>query len=70
MKFIILITLIGIPTINPVINAHENHDHEIHKWSNSKNMTTQTDSILNSEELEDKKNNYKKKLVKIFHKIN
>ena len=55
MKFIILITLIGIPTINPVINAHENHDHEIHKWSNSKNMTTQTDSILNSEQLEDKK---------------
>ena len=66
MKFIILITLIGIPTINPVINAHENHDHEIHKWSNSKNMTTQTDSILNSEELEDKKNNYKKSWLKFF----
>tara|TARA_Y100001978_G_C23435783_1_gene310569 strand:+ start:154 stop:333 length:180 start_codon:yes stop_codon:yes gene_type:complete len=59
MKFIILISLIGIPTINPVINAHENHDHEIQKWSNSENKTTQTDIILNNEELQDKKNNYK-----------
>ena len=55
MKFIILITLIGIPTINPLIIAHENHDHAIQKWSNSENKTKQTDSILNSEELEDKK---------------
>ena len=66
MKYIILITLIGITTINPLINAHENHVHEIQKWSNSENKTKQTDSILNSEELEDKKSNYKKSWLKFF----
>ena len=66
MKYIILINLIGITTINPLINSHENHVHEIQKWSNSENKTKQTDSILNSEELEDKKSNYKKSWLKFF----
>ena len=53
MKFLIII--LAITAVNPVINAHENHDHKIYSWSNSKNETLKIDSISNSENIEDKK---------------
>ena len=61
MKFIIVLNLLAITTINPIVNAHENHDHQIYSWSNSKNKTIKTDSTktgstFNSEKFKDKKN--------------
>ena len=56
MKSIIIFYLLAITTINPIINAHENHDHQIYSWSNSKNKSIKTDSTFNSEKLKDKKN--------------
>ena len=53
MKFLIII--LAITAVNPVINAHENHDHKIYSWSNSKNETLKIDSISNGENIEDKK---------------
>ena len=61
MKFIIVINLLAITTINPIINAHENHDHQIYSWSNSKNKNIKTDNNVNSEKLKDKKNKEKTK---------
>ena len=61
MKSIIVFNLLAIAAINPIINAHENHDHQIYSWSNSKNKTIKTDSTLNSEKLKDKKNKEKNK---------
>ena len=55
MKSTIILNLLAIITINPIINAHENHDHQIYSWSNSKNKTIKTDSNFNSEKLKDKK---------------
>ena len=59
MKFIILFNLLVITTINPIINAHENHEHQIYSWSNSKNKTIKSDSTIITEELEDKINKAK-----------
>ena len=59
MKFIIVFNLLAITTINPIVNAHENHDHQIYSWSNSKNKTIKTDTTVNFEKLENKKNNAK-----------
>jgi len=56
MKSIIIFYLLAITTINPIINAHENHDHQIYSWSNSKNKTIKTDNTFNSEKLKDKNN--------------
>ena len=71
MKFIIL-NLLVITTINPLINAHENHDHEIYNWSNSENKTIKSDSNFNVEKLEDKKfkgkSNSKSSWIKKFFK--
>ena len=50
MKFLI-ITILAISQVN----SHENHDHKIYSWSNSKNETLRIDSISNGENLEDKK---------------
>tara|TARA_B100000212_G_C27155326_1_gene439316 strand:- start:281 stop:502 length:222 start_codon:yes stop_codon:yes gene_type:complete len=55
MKSIIIFNLWVITTINPLINAHENHDHKIYNWSYSQNKTIKSDSIFNVEKLEDKK---------------
>ena len=55
MKFLI-ITVLAITIVNPIINAHENHDHKIYSWSNSKNKTIKTDKTFNSEKFNDKKN--------------
>ena len=55
MKFIIIFNLLTITTINPIVNAHENHDHQIYNWSNSKNKTIKTDNTVNSEKLKDEK---------------
>ena len=55
MKFIIIFNLWVITTINPSINAHENHDHKIYNWSNSENKTIKSDRTFNVEELEYKK---------------
>tara|TARA_Y100001978_G_scaffold185756_1_gene184991 strand:+ start:229 stop:417 length:189 start_codon:yes stop_codon:yes gene_type:complete len=56
MKSIIIFNLLVITTINPIVNAHENHDHQIYNWSNSKNKTIETDTTVNVEKLEDKEN--------------
>ena len=72
MKFIIIFNLLVITTINPLINAHENHDHKIYNWSNLENKTRKSDSTFNIEELEDKtfktKTNSKSSWMKIFRK--
>ena len=59
MKSFIILYLLVITTINPIVISHENHDHEIYSWSNSKNKTVKTDTTVNFEKLEDKKNNSK-----------
>ncbi len=63
MKSFIILYLLVITTINLIVNAHQNHDHKIYSWSNSKNKTIKTDTNVNIEKLEDKinnpKNNYK-----------
>ena len=59
MKSIIILNLLVIATINPIINAHENHNHQIYSWSNSKNKKIKTDTNVNFEKLEDKKNKAK-----------
>ena len=72
MKLIIIFNLLVITTINPSINAHENHDHKIYDWSNSENKTIKSDSTFNVEKLEDKtiktKNNGTSIWLKIFRK--
>ena len=67
MKFII-INLLAITTINPIINAHENHDHKIYSWSNSKNKSLKIDSVSNGENLEDKKIKPKNNWIKFLGK--
>ena len=59
MKSIIIINLLAITTINPIVNAHENHDHQIYSWSDSKNKTIKKDTTINYDKLENKKNNAK-----------
>ena len=70
MKSIIIFNLLAITTINPIINAHENHDHQIYNWSNSKNKTIKTDSSFNGEKLEviknNTENNTKSSWIKLF----
>ena len=72
MRSIILSNLLVIISINPLINAHENHDHKIYNWSNSENKTIKSDSTFNDEKLEDKniktKANIKSIWIKIFRK--
>ena len=68
MKSIIILNLLAITTINPIINAHENHDHKIYNWSNSENKTIKSDSKLNFEKFEDKKGNRKSNWIRIFRK--
>jgi len=72
MKSIIILNLLVITTINPIINAHENHDHQIYNWSNSKNKTIKTDSSFNGEKLEviknNTENNTKSSWIKLFRK--
>ena len=72
MKFIIIFNLLVITSNNPLINAHENHDHNIYNWSNSENKTIKSKSTLNIEKLEDKKIKTKTKSksswIKIFRK--
>ena len=72
MRSIILSNLLVIISINPLINAHENHDHKIYNWSNSENKTIKSDSTFNDEKLEDKniktKANSKSIWIKFFRK--
>ena len=59
MKSIIVFNLLAITTIYPIVNAHENHDHQIYNWSNSKNKTIKIDNNVKTEKLKDKKNETK-----------
>ncbi len=59
MKSIIVFNLLAITTIYPIVNAHENHNHQIYNWSNSKNKNIKTDNNFNSEKLKDKENKEK-----------
>ena len=72
MKSIIIFNLLAITTINPIINAHENHDHKIYNWSNSENKIIKSDSTFNFEKFEDKKVktkvNSKSNWIRIFRK--
>ena len=72
MKSIIIFNLLAITTINPIINAHENHDHKIYNWSNSENKTLKSGSTFNVEKFEDKKVktkvNSKSNWIRIFRK--
>ena len=72
MKSIIIFNLLVITTINPLIMAHENHDHKIYNWSNLENKTRPSDRTFDIEELEDKrfktKSNSKRSWIKIFRK--
>ena len=62
-SFFILLT---ITVINPIANAHENHNHQIYNWSNSKNKIIKSESTFNVEKLDDKKNNTKSSWIKFF----
>tara|TARA_Y100001978_G_scaffold88741_1_gene79479 strand:+ start:405 stop:623 length:219 start_codon:yes stop_codon:yes gene_type:complete len=72
MKYIIIINLLAITSINPIVNAHEDHDHQIYNWSNSKNKNIKSDSNFNLEKLDNKKNksktNYKSSWTEIFRR--
>ena len=68
MKSIIIFNLLAITTINPIINAHENHDHKIYNWSKSENKTIKSGSTSNFEKFEDKKGNRKSNWIRIFRK--
>ena len=59
MKSFIILYLLAITTINLIVNAHQNHDHKIYSWSNSKNKTIKKDTNVNIKKLEDKINNPK-----------
>ena len=56
MKPFIIFNLFAVITINLIVNAHENHDHQIFNWPNSKNKTIKKDPTVNFENLEDQKN--------------
>ena len=67
MKSIIVFNLLAITTINPIVNAHENHDHQIYNWPTSKNKIKESDATLNVETLEDKtKTNIKRSWIKFL----
>ena len=72
MKSIIIFNLLAITTINPIIIAHENHDHKIYNWSNSENKIIKSNSTFNFEKFEDKKVktkvNSKSNWIRIFRK--
>ena len=68
MKYFI-INLFVITAINPLVHAHENHDHKIYNWSNSKNNTSGTENISNGENLKDKKNKTKTNTKSIWLKL-
>tara|TARA_Y100000589_G_scaffold296867_1_gene304274 strand:+ start:213 stop:410 length:198 start_codon:yes stop_codon:yes gene_type:complete len=59
MKYIIIFNFLALTAINPIVNAHENHDHQIYIWSNSNDKTIKTDTTFNLKKLEDKKNKSK-----------
>ena len=61
MKSLIIIYLLAITTINTLVNSHEKHDHQIYNWSNSKNKTIETETNVNFEKLDAKKNKAKAK---------
>ena len=70
MKSIIIFNLLAIITINPIVNAHEDHDHQIYNWSKSKNKTIKTESTFDGEKLEviknQKKSITKRSWIKLF----
>tara|TARA_Y100000589_G_scaffold182869_1_gene173209 strand:- start:8 stop:226 length:219 start_codon:yes stop_codon:yes gene_type:complete len=72
MKSIIIFNLLAITTINTIINAHENHEHQIYNWSNSKNKTIKMDNTFNDEKLEMIKNkintNTKRSWIRFFRR--
>ena len=72
MKSIIILNLLVITTINPLIKAHENHDHKIFNWSNSENKKIKSDSTFSVEKFENKTNkkkaNSKSSWIQIFRK--
>ena len=55
MKYFTIFNLLAITTINLIVNAHENHNHQIYNWSNSKNKTLPTETTVNIEKSADKK---------------
>ena len=70
MKSFIIFNLLVITTINPIVNSHENHDHQIYNWSSSKNKNIKKESTFNREELEVIKTNNKSSWKNFFQKTN
>ena len=72
MKAIIIFNLLAITTINPIANAHENHDHQIYNWPTSKNNPIEKDSTFNNEKSKVIKNkteaNTKSSWIKFFRR--
>tara|TARA_Y100000589_G_C26903959_1_gene527441 strand:- start:315 stop:533 length:219 start_codon:yes stop_codon:yes gene_type:complete len=72
MKSFIIFNVLAITTINLVVNAHQNHNHQIYNWPNSKNKDIKKDTTVNFEKLEDKKynpeTNNKSNWIKFFRK--
>ena len=66
MKSIIVFNFLAIITISPIVNAHENHDHQIYSWSNSKSKIIKTDNTVNSEKLKDKAKTNNKNIKKFL----
>ena len=64
----LIITVLAITVVNTIVNAHENHDHKIYSWSNSKNKSLKIDSVSNGENLEDKKIKTKNNWIKFLGK--
>ena len=56
MNNIIIFNLFVITIITPLVNAHENHDHEIYNWYNLKKNNLKKDYIFNGEKLKDNGN--------------
>jgi len=56
MSFIIVFYLLVITTINPIVNAHENHNHQIYNWSNPKDKNIETEKSSNIENSKNNKN--------------
>ena len=71
MKSIIIFNLLVITAINTIVIAHENHDHQIYSWSDSKNKRIKTDATVIFEKLKDNNNKaktYNKSTWKIFRR--
>ena len=55
----IIFNLLAISIFNQTVIAHEDHDHQIYNWPNSKIKTIKSKNTFKLEKLEEKKNETK-----------